>query len=247
MTRRIEVAVLSALLAAVATSAPADDGSRFKLYLTGAFGVQSLDFSGTRTFTEFAEEGQVAADYTEDSGPGLEGGLSYRLGSHLSVALMGSYLKRDGSASYQANLPHPLYLDKDRVVSDNVSGLDYNEMAGHLDLVVSGRSGSFDFSGFAGPSVFKVKADLIGQPTYTQSYPFDSVTVTSVPAASAQKTAIGFNVGAGLDYRLSEKFALGVQARFSRGTAKLKPEGGSDEIEVDAGGLQVGAGIRVFF
>lgn len=232
-----------------ASQAPGFEGSgnsRFKLIVNGAFGVTKLDFSGTRRFTEFAEEGQVRSDYSADAGPGFEAGLSYRFSSHLGVALSGSYLTRDSSAGFQADLPHPLYLGKDRVVTSNADGLSYSEMAGHLDLVLSGRSGSWDFSLFAGPSLFKVKADLLEPPTYTHAYPFDTVTVTAVPTSSADDMAFGFNAGAGIDLRLSDKFAIGVQGRFSRGQAKL-PTGTSDEVEVDAGGLQVGAGIRVHF
>ena len=243
MTRKIKVAFVIVSLFGAAASA--DEEGRLKLSLTGAFGVSSLDFSGTRTFTEFAEEGQVRADYSADKGPGFEGGLAYRFGSRLSVALTGSYLKRDSGASVQANLPHPLYLDRDRQVERDVSGLSYNETAGHLDLVLSGHSGSLDFSVFAGPSVFKVKTDLAGAPTYTQSYPFDEVNVTGVPTVSANDTAFGFNVGAGIDYRFKPKFAFGIQGRFSRGSAKLPAEGG--EIDVDAGGFQVGAGVRISF
>ncbi len=104
MTRKTGFATLAMLLLASASTrnaaAQGPEGGRFKLTLTGAFGVSSLDFSGTRRFTEFAEEGQVSADYTEDSGPGIEGGLSYRFGSHVGVALVGSYLTRDGSAAF---------------------------------------------------------------------------------------------------------------------------------------------------
>jgi opacity protein-like surface antigen len=243
MARKVKVAFV--MVSLVAAGAYADEEGRLKLSLTGAFGVSSLDFSGTRTFTEFAEEGQIRADYSADKGPGFEGGLAYRFGSRLSVALTGSYLKRDSSAAVQASLPHPLYLNRDREVEADVDGLDYTETAGHLDLVLSGHSGSLDFSVFAGPSLFKVKADLAGAPAYTQSYPFDTVTVTSVPTTSANDTAFGFNVGAGVDYRFSPKFAFGVQGRFSRGSAKLPAEGG--EIDVDAGGFQVGAGVRISF
>jgi opacity protein-like surface antigen len=229
----------------LAAGAFADEEGKLKLSLTGAFGISSLDFSGTRSFTEFAEEGRVDADYSADKGPGFEGGLTYRFGSHLGVALTGSYLKRDSSVSLRAALPHPLYLNRDRLVEANLSGLSYKETAGHLDLVVSGHSGSIDFSAFAGPSIFKVDADLAGTPTYTHSYPFDSVTVTSVPSSSGNDTAFGFNAGAGVDYRFGPKFAFGVQGRFSRGSAKLPIDGG--EIEVDAGGFAVGAGIRINF
>lgn len=225
---------------------PAGPG-KFKLMLSGAFGVTSLDFTGIRTFKEFAEDGQIAADYTDDAGPGFEAGLSYRLGRHFAVAASFGLLTRDGAADFQAALPHPLYLDKDRKVDSSIDGLSYQELAGHLDLVLTGRSGRFDFAAFAGPSFFKVKSDLIEPLQYTHEYPFDTVTVTAVPTASVDDTAFGFNVGASADYRLSDHFGLGTQVRFSRAKAELVPAGGGGAVEVDAGGLQVAAGIRVYF
>ena len=40
--------------------------------------------------------------------------------------------------------------------------------------------------------------------------------------------------------------AAGVQARFSRAKAKLIPVTGQT-VEIDAGGLQLGGGLRLYF
>ena len=58
----------------------------------------------------------------------------------------------------------------------------------------------------------------------------------------------GFNVGGRLDYRFghSGRFGLGVQLRYSSAKAKLKASE-TGTVNVDAGGLQAGAGARLYF
>ena len=56
-------------------------------------------------------------------------------------------------------------------------------------------------------------------------------------------------MGGRLDYRFgrSRRFGAGVQVLYS--TASAKPKAGPDATEAsfDAGGLSVGAGLRVYF
>lgn len=237
------VLVTSSLLAAAGAAGASD----FTLAVQGAFAPQSTDFSGSRRFTEFAEEGRIDSDYDVGSGPGFEAGLTWNFKPRLGVALSGGLVTRDTNAAFRASLPHPLYLDRDRQAEGTVQNLEHRELTGHLDLVYTGRSGSLDFSVFAGPSYFQVKSDLLGQPQYAQTYPYDTVSSVSPPAPSADDTGFGFNVGAGVAYRFSQSVGFGVQGRFSRATIELVPASGADTVEFDAGGLQVAAGIRIYF
>ena len=127
-----------------------------------------------------------------------------------------------------------------------MSGLDYKEGVVFLDLVYAGSSGRLDYRVFGGGALFRTEADLIQDVQYSQAYPYDTVTVTGVPTTSVSDNSFGFDVGAGLDYRLGKSFAIGVQARYNRATAKLEPVAG-DSVEVHAGGFQLGAGIRLIF
>jgi hypothetical protein len=115
----------------------------------------------------------------------------------------------------------------------------------HTDVVVSGRSGSLRFAGFAGASFFKVKADLLERIQFTQTYPYDTVQVTGTPAQKAEDSPVGWNVGASLDYAFSPHFGLGIQGRFSGASAELAA--GQNKIKVDAGGLDVAFGVRIYF
>jgi opacity protein-like surface antigen len=241
--RTARIAFAAAVVLAAGAAAGAAD---FTLAVQGAFAPQAYDFSGSRTFTEFAEEGRIDTDYDSGTGPGFEAGLTWNFKPRLGVALSGGLVTRDSSGTFRASLPHPLFLNQDRQVEDTVEDLELRELTGHLDLVYTGGSGSLDFSVFAGPSYFSVKADLLGQPQYTHAYPYDTVTNVIPASPSSDATGFGFNVGAGVAYRFSPSVGIGIQGRFSRASIELEPEAGQT-VELDAGGLQVAAGLRIYF
>lgn len=219
--------------------------SKFKLLLDGGIGF-SIDYSESRTFQEFVETGSLTANYTNKSGPGFLGGLEYALAEHFGIRASFSYMTRDGSASWTGSFPHPLYFNQPRSASGDLSSLSYSETSAHLDAVFTTRAGPVDVSLFGGGSLIKVSADLIASVQKTETYPFDQVTITSVPTASASDSPIGLNVGAGVDYKINQRFGVGVQGLFSRAKAKLpSPAGGT--VDVDAGGFHVTGGLRIRF
>jgi hypothetical protein len=169
------------------------------------------------------------------------------LGRRFGLAVALGYLKRSESVTFTAALPHPFYFGRPRPASGTANGLSYSETAGHLDLVVVPASGRhLEVSLFAGVSLIKVRADLIDHIQYTQTYPYDVVSEVSAPSAPFLDNPFGFNLGASLDGRLSQHVALGAQGRFSRARARLHPSAGNT-LGLDAGGFQVGAGIRFLF
>src|SRR6185295_3169190 len=120
------------------------------------------------------------------------------------------------------------------------------ETAGHLNVVFFGHSGDLDLSAWGGVSLFQVEGDILTDVQYSEAYPYDTVTVTGTPTAKIDDSPIGFNVGGSVDFRFSKTIGLGVQARYSHAKAKLAG-GDGPEIEVDAGGFQVGGGLRIYF
>jgi opacity protein-like surface antigen len=242
MTRRL---TLLAVLLASGSAAHAADDKRFTLSAYGVFAATSTDYQATRTFDAFAEEGSISTDYEGGNGPGGEIGLTWRFSRSFGVGVAGTFVTRDATASYTANVPHPLYLNRNRV-GEGTADVEYKEKAGHLDFVYLGQAGPLDFTLFAGPSYVSLSADLLIDPTYSQQYPFDSITVTNVPVVELSDSGIGFNAGASLSYRFSDSFAFGLQGRFTQASMELLPVE-QDGVEVDAGGLHVGAGFRFSF
>jgi hypothetical protein len=233
------------LLCAAAPAFAADDPYRVKVLLGGGYEVGTLSFSQRVSYEQYAETATIDTDYEADAAPGFDVAVQFNAFKHIGISVAGTLYERDLGASFQAAFPHPLYFNQPRAATGTLSG-KMKERAGHASLVVFGHNGSLDFSGWAGVSLFKVEADLLTDVTYTQSYPYDSVTVASTPVTTASDQPVGFNVGASLDYRFSKSVGFGVQGRFSQARAKLNVPN-ANEVEVNAGGFQAGGGIRFYF
>jgi hypothetical protein len=246
-----QATVVSALgLALLAGAGPAaaqvETPSRARLFVNGAFSLGGLDYSETRSYTLFAEESTLDADYTADSAPGFELGLRYNFRRGLGAEVAFSKTDRDGSVVVQTGLPHPFLFDQPREVSRTQDGFPYDETAFHFDLAYTKRSGSLELFAFGGGSLIKVKATVVGANlSVSQQYPFDTATLNALPSTTLEDTPFGFNVGGGLDYVMG-RFGLGGQVRYSRATAKLVPSEGNT-LEVSAGGFQAAVGVRLFF
>lgn len=233
--------------AARRTPAPAKrGGKRFKVLgdLIGA--PLSLEYTQNKTFQEYNEDATLTVQHKAKVGFGASVGLQYDFSERLGAILTFGLVNRSASATYDAALPHPLYFNKKRSVSGEVSGTTYRETTAHLDAAYLGKAGALSYAVFAGPSYFSLSADLVESVQYSQSYPYDTVTVTSVPTSAETKTGIGFNVGADVDYSLGGSLSLGGQLRYSRANITLEP-GAGDKAEIEAGGLQVSLGVRVRF
>ena len=249
LTRTLAAAFVVAVSCASAgadSAAPADAPGPFRFSLHGGFVPGSPRFSGTRTFTEFAEQGRIESQYKEDPGPGFEASLAWKFRRRLGVSAAVSFDRRREAGSFAATLPHPLYFGVPRRTAGDFRGGTQRETAVHLDLAFLGGSGRLQWSAFAGPSLIGVKADLVQRVAYTQAYPFDTVTVTGTSFERASGHAVGFNLGAGLDWQVARHAAIGTQVRFSRATASLKPTA-DDRVDVHGGGAHVTAGLRLDF
>lgn len=221
-------------------------GKRFKFLGDLILAPLSVEYTQNKTFQEYNEDASLTVQHKAKLGFGASFGLQYDFSERLGAILTLGLVNRSASATYDAALPHPLYFNKKRSVSGEVSGTTYRETTAHLDAAYLGKAGALSYAVFAGPSYFSLSADLVESVQYSQSYPYDTVTVTSVPTSAETKTGIGFNVGADLDYSLGGSLSLGGQLRYSRAKIALEP-GAGDKAEIEAGGLQVSLGVRVRF
>jgi opacity protein-like surface antigen len=230
---------------AAAPALAADDSYRVKLLLGGGYQLGTQEFSQTISFDQFLEKATIATSYTADKAPGIDVGIQFNAFKHVGLSVAGTLYDRDLKAAYNASFPHPLFFDKARAATGSLSGKQ-KEAAGHVNLVVFGHSGALDLSAWAGVSLFKVEADVLENVVYSQSYPYDSVTVTSTPQTKVNDSPIGFNVGASVDWRFAKNVGFGIQGRYARAKAKFTVTN-APTVEVDAGGFQAGAGIRFYF
>jgi len=221
---------------------------RVRVVLNGALSPTTRSFGQTLTYTEYVETARVQAEYDTDSTYSPDVGIQTQVFRKLGVFVAFTSANRDEKGHFSASLPHPLYLDRPRSLEGDLSGYHSKERAFHFDLAYGGARGHLDYALFAGVTLFSLEADLVDAVRYDQTYPYDTVTFSRAPSRRLKDNPTGFNAGARLDYRFghSGHFGLGVQLRFSTATAKLKASA-SGTVNVDAGGLQVGAGGRLYF
>jgi len=232
-----------------AASAVAPAPSRFRLILNASFWPTKTSFSDSRTFTEYAEPTTIHTSYEAGSALGPDAALQVSLFHGLGLLVGYSYVSRDVSGQVEVSRPHPLYLNRPRSASAGLSGYGLAQGALHFDLAYARAAGHLDWALFAGATLFQVEADLLGKPTYDEAYPYDELSITTTPSTTVTDSPAGFNVGGRLDYRFgrSRRFGAGMQALFSSASVKLKAGKDATEATFDAGGLSVGAGLRVYF
>lgn len=220
---------------------------RVRIVLNGVGSFSSPSFGDTRQYPEFAETTSVSTSYSTKTAFGPDVAVQLSLVRGLGVLVGYSLASRSESGRFDASRPHPLYLNRPRSLSGELTGYDYKEGALHLDLAYGRGSGRLDWSLFAGASVFQVEADLLSQLSFTDSYPYDELALAAAPATRVKATPTGWNVGGRLDYRFGRSFGAGVLLRYSKASVKLRANQDASEASYDAGGLQAGAGLRLYF
>jgi len=258
--RPVLAALTVAALAAAASSARAQAASgtapapgpapgRVRLVLNAGFWPSSASYGDSRTLTEYVEQTTIRTSYETGEGLGPDLALQVSLFRGLGILVGYSRHTRDVTGTVDVSRPHPLYLNRPRTASAEISGYEYAEGALDLDLAFARTAGHLDWALFAGATLFEVETDLLGTPTYDEEYPYDELAIASTPAVTVKDSPTGFNVGGRLDYRFgsSRRFGAGVQLRYSTASVKLKATPEATEASFDAGGFSVGAGVRIYF
>jgi len=218
----------------------------FFVTLGGGVAALPLDWTSSASWTLYAETATLQSAQRASTGPVVEGTLSYRITPRLGVAAAFGWSRRDGSATVEAQLPHPLYLGRPRAVSGTAGSLDYRQLASHFDFEWRPLLGKLELALFAGPSLLQVETELVESVTPGEAYPYDTASFASA-VASPSKSAegVGWNAGAAVSGRVARRLELGLEARYSRATPELTDSGTS--VKLTAGGLDVTAFLRLGF
>jgi hypothetical protein len=229
--------------------------TRFRLVANFNAMPTSLNYDDVRTSTVYAETQTISTSDEAGTGLGGDGALQVSLYRGLGLLAGYSYGTRDVSGTADISRPHPLYLNRPRTASAELSGYGYTEGAFDVDVAYSPRAPRtpkaryLDWALFAGVTFFKVEADLLDVPTFDERYPYDELTVLSTPGRPIKESATGWNLGGRLDYRFgkSKSFGVGLQLRYSAASVELGATDATTKSTIDAGGLSVGAGLRAYF
>lgn len=241
LTRACLLAALSA--APAAAQSPAGGF----IAINGGYQATTTEFADSVTFTRDQETGSTRASYPIDAGALFDVGGGVRLWRRFGVGLAVSRFTRDGTAGTTSSVPHPLFLQQHRDVSGDADGIDREETAVHVQaLFMLPLTGRLQIALMGGPSFWQVNQSMVSDVNYSETYPYDTATFTGVDTTRVTARKSGFNAGADVRWMFTRAVGAGAFVRFTRATVDLEPAAGRT-VTVDAGGAQVGAGLRIGF
>jgi len=221
-----------------------------RLFVNGGYNAFGLSFQEARRFTRFLEDATLDTEYQGGGGPVIELGAIYSVyelpgGGWLGVSGSAELYAGGFDANFRQALPHPFFYRRPREVSGSLAALSYSETAIHFDGVYTrALNARITLDVFGGPSFFVTSTEVLTDLVVQDLYPYDSVTLQRTEVGKVDDSPLGFNLGASVTYRLTPRLGVDFNARFSRGTVRFTPSGGSP-IEFSAGGFRASGGIRL--
>jgi hypothetical protein len=212
--------------------------------------LSSTTFTTTATSTVFLEPSTINTSYTVPKGKLFDGGILFRVAGNFGVGVALSWFSERHDAPVTGLIPNPFGFNSppslSRPLSGTAAGLQRSELDAHIQAAYMIATKRYDVVISGGPTIFRVSQDLVSNAVYIDDYPHDTVTFTSATTVKGEATKTGFNVGVDVGYKIGAKFGVGGLVRFSRASVSF-PLTGSADVSVDAGGFQVGGGVRFFF
>ena len=211
------------------------------------FETTSGTLADSRSFVKDLETGTMLAEHNVDSGSLFDFSVGSRVWRNVSVGLGYHRGSNTSEGSATASVPHPLIFNSHRAAAAAASGLDRTESAIHLLIgYMIPVSDVLSVHVTAGPSFFRLKQDVIGDLTFTETAPF--TTVDAAPQISERSdSAAGVNVGVDVTYQFweSDAYRIGAGAflRYAGASARITVL--ENSVDSDVGGLQFGLGARV--
>ena len=240
-----------AALTLLASPAAAQDS---KVFVNVNFGFQGLkqEFTQTAEFPLYDETATWQAPHDIKGGSIFDIGAGYRVRRNLSLGIAYTARnKRTRDVTLNASVPSPVFTDAFRTGNAGVPGLEHSEQQVHLQALWHVPvTVEFDVTMFAGPSFFRVQDDLVRSVSIAEtSADFSSIGLSDVTTVRERNSAVGFNLGIDTRYMFVRNAGLGAMLRYSRGSADLSdPTGAAPEkLTLDAGGLEIAAGLRFRF
>ncbi len=219
---------------------------RFTIAVNGGYQPSSSSFDDRFTFDLNHETASVEIDYPVDAGPLFDAGAGFRIWKGLGVGIAFSRFTVDSTVQAEATLPHPLFFQRNRQISGETGGLSREETGIHIQAQYQlPPFGKLYVTLAGGPSVLDTRQSIVTDVNYTEEFPYDSASYVGVDSQQVSGTATGFNAGADFRWMFTRNIGVGGLVRYTRASVDLTRDGRT--VTVDAGGAQVGAGVRLAF
>jgi hypothetical protein len=251
MRRPIAVALF--LLAVVPTPALAQKSpprrtktERGSLFINGGYLLGTSEIQSKVAVTVNAESGSFTSKFKAKDGPAVDVGGRVRVWKHLGAGAAFTRFTDSSDSNISAQIPHPFFFSTMRA-ADGTAPSQRQETAVHVRAVVTSPPGrKLQYSGFAGPAFFSVRQTLVDHISYSESYPFDTVTFTSASTRTVTASKVAVGLGADVAYYFSKKIGVGLSATYAKASLDLKAVDNST-VAITVGGAIVGLGVRVRF
>lgn len=175
----------------------------------------------------------------------LAGGV--RVWGHLGVGAGYTTFNTTETATVTAHVPHPTRFGQPRSATADAP-FEHTESAIHVQAIwMLPITERIDLAFSGGPSWVTVKQDLVAGIAIEETSPtFATVAISKVMLVNQSDTVIGFNAGADATYFLTPMVGVGLTFRYIAGSVEF-PQASGGSVGLDAGGLQLGVGIRIRF
>jgi outer membrane protein with beta-barrel domain len=234
------------LLTTLPASAQGQWTGRGWVSVNGGYQSTANDFTNRQTIEIYAEEGTLDTAYPVKAAPLFDAGGGVRVWKGLGVGASVSGYNKKNASDVTGEIPHPFFFGQPRDIEGVSDPLAREELGVHIEARwVVPVSNKIVVSVFGGPSYFNVKQELITEVELDETYPFDAAALSGVVTQTQTQSKFGFNAGVDLAYFFSNRFGVGGMLRVSR--AKLEFDVGGDVLTLNAGGTQVGGGVRIRF
>lgn len=213
-------------------------------FIAFSFDSPFANFKDEYLIHAYNEDGPYSGKYNASNSFSPEVGLIYKVKSQLGIAFSIEPFISKTEGDIVAEIPHPFYFGNFRElkIKDNFS---YSEIPFNLNVIYNlGKFKGISFSLTGGLTLFYSSAEILESFTYSETYPYDTVNLTSTKYKTFSSFSPGINAGITGFYPFKENMFLGIQLKSSFGKASFTPEG-RDKVSYTLGGLKAGVYFRV--
>lgn len=244
---RVIVLTLVLLASAAPSLAQTPVPGRGFINVNGGYRVTSSDFADAGSFPQNAEQARFSTIYTVKNGPAFDVAGGMAIWQQLGLGVGIARTSRATAGALTGSVPHPFFFSRDRSVSGAVTGLTREELAVHLQATMIAPIGTrARVMLFGGPSFFQVTQDVVRDFTWTETYPYDVAAFSTAGTTRAKASKMGFHAGADIAVFFTRQFGLGATVQFAGATVALPAAGGA-MLDIKAGGMTAGGGLRLRF
>ncbi len=215
-------------------------------FLTMSFDSPFANFEDNYIITAYQEEGNYSGKYNASNGFCPEIGIAYRLKEKIGLTFSIEPLISKTNGDILVKIPHPFYYGNLRnlEIKDKYS---YTEIPFNFNVIYEvGNFKGISFSLTGGLTLFYSSVEILDKFTYSETYPYDTVNLTSTKNKSFSSFSPGFNAGLLGSYPIKESLLTGIQIKGSFGRGSFKPEG-RDKVSYTLGGVRAGLFVKFVF